>query len=394
MVNKTYFGCRVAQRGKGNGVEFVVFVANTKDVMKWAGIRRVGEHEKGTQRIITESRVRAIKRFLDSDKNNTIPVGIVVAFGRDAARFESFQSMINTCIPEVDTRNRVSDKVDWGTLSFQFNPDSESYERPALIVDGQHRVFGMSEVQDEDIPILIVALIDSTPEEQAFQFVVINNKAAKVPTENVKAILASFDEPSLQSRLLDAGVSYGNVSSTLRDINEQEESPFRKLLIWPLSDKKEGRIQLTTIETCLRYIRNEFKLEEEDTLKEMFLAIWRSATKKFDDLWLKNDKFMSKVNIISVNDYIVDRLAFAWEGDLLDINQPKSVETQTTSILGLIPPDFWLRDWNFGIQDNTLIRKTIREDLNAIGKNIKRKKRWDKGLKMVPSFGEDEEDDD
>jgi len=370
----------------------VVFVANTHDAMKWAGVRRVGEHEKGTQRIITPSRVRAIKRFLSSNVKNTIPVGVVIAFGVNTAKFSSMQSDIDICFPKTDTTNGVTDRMDWGVLSFEFNEDADSHERHALIVDGQHRILGMSEVSDENIPVLIVALIEASLEEQAFQFVVINNKAAKVPTDNVKALLASFDEPALQKRLLGAGVSYGNVSSVLKDVNEQEGSPFKGLLIWPLSDKEEGSVQLTTIETCLRSIREAFRMnEEEDTRKETFLAIWRATSRKFDDLWQKNDKFMSKVNLIALNDYIVDRLVYAWEGDLLDINQPERVEAQTESILGSIPSDFWLRDWNYGIQDNTVVRKALKDDLNAISKNVRRKDKWDRDLKTVSASNEDDE---
>lgn len=392
MESRTYFGCRVAQRGRGKSVEFVVFVANTNDVMKWAGMRRVGEQDKGTQRIVTPSRVRAIKRFLSSNAQNTIPVGVVIAFGENAAKFNSIQSDIDTCFPQIDTTNTVTDRVDWGTLSFQFDENAEPHDRPALIVDGQHRILGMSDVANENMPVLITALIEASPEEQAFQFLVINTKAARVPADNIKAILASFDEPDLQGRLLDAGISYGNVSSILKDINEQEGSPFRGLLIWPLSDKEEGRIPLTTIETCLRYVRDAFGMEEEeDTRKETLLAIWRAASRKFDDLWLKNEKFMSKVNIIALNDYIVDRLVYAWEGDLLDINQPDMVESQTHNILGSIPSDFWLHDWNYGLQYNTIVRSALKDDLNSINKNIRTRRTWDRDLKMVTSLDEEDE---
>lgn len=392
MEHRTYFGCRIAQRGRGKSVEFVVFIANTKDVMQWAGMKRVGEHEKGTQGIITPARVRAIKRFLHTNTQNTIPAGIVIAFGENTAQFNSLQVAMNAYLPTIDIANQVTDRIDWGTLSFQFDEHAESHERPALIIDGKHRILGMSEGIDEDIPVVIVALIAASPEEQAFQFVVINNKATKVPTDTVKAILASFNEPTLQDRLLDAGVSYGNVSSLLRDVNEQADSPFKGLLIWPLSDKKEGRIQLTTVEICLRDIRDAFSMDNgEDTRKEIFFAIWRAISKRFSDLWLRNEKFMSKVNIIALNDYIVDRLLYAWEGDILDINQPAGVEMQTSNILSSIPSDFWLRDWDYSIQDNTIVRKAIKDDLHAISKNVKNRRKWDADLRAVIALNEDDE---
>jgi hypothetical protein len=79
----------------------------------------------------------------------------------------------------------------------------------------------MSQLATEDPPILLVALIDASSDEQAFQFVVINNKAAKVPTDNVKAIIATVSENDLRDRLLNAGVNYGDISATLKDITRR-----------------------------------------------------------------------------------------------------------------------------------------------------------------------------
>ncbi|MCU0493391.1 MAG: DGQHR domain-containing protein [Chloroflexaceae bacterium] len=389
MESRKFFGCRIAQRGRGDSVEFVVFITSVKDVLNWAGVKRVGKHEKGTQRIVTPSRVRAIKRFIASDKKNTIPVGVIVAFEQGKAFFSSLQEQIDANFVGIDSRNGVVDKMDWGVLSFDYKTELPDYQKPALIVDGQHRVFGMASISEEDLPVLVVALIEATPEEQAFQFVVINNKAAKVPTDNVKAIIASFDEPNLQQRLLNAGVSYGNVSSILKDINEDINSPFYQLLIWPLSKDNKGEVQLTTIETCLRYIRDAFRVEEEETRKEVFLAVWRAVTRKYDNLWKKNEKFMSKVNLIALNDCIVDRLAYAWEGDLVDIYKPETIENQTIIALNAIPSEFWFRDWNYAIQDNNVVRKIIKDDLNVIIKNAKRKLNWDADLKSINTENED-----
>jgi len=386
MASREYFCCKVAQRGVGASVEFAVFMVRTKDIMKWAGIRRVGEHDKGTQRILKKARANAIKRFLQADKRNTIPVSVLIAFDPEVVTFYSVQQEITTCIPNIDTQNDVGDKIEWGVLSFDFDEDAEEYLRPALIVDGQHRLRGTDKLQEEDVPILAAALIDATPEEQAFQFVVINNKAAKVPTDNVKAIVASqLDESDLQDRLLNAGVNYGDISATLKDINEQETSPFYRLLKWPLTRDSEGIVQLTTIEACLREIRSQFPIlkDDEDTLKEIFMAIWRSVKEKYATLWKVNDKFMSKVNISALNEFIVERLAYAWEGGLVDVLDIDQVESQAANILGLIPADFWLQEWLYKLQDNAVVRTAIQEDLRTISQNTRARNPWYEGLKLI-----------
>ena len=362
MTTKNFFACRIRQRDNAIAVELVVFVAAAKDILKWSGIRRVGEHEKGTQRILKPTRVRAIQRFLRADGRNTIPTGVVLAFEPGTAGFASCQADLSNCLPNADAENNLDGRVDRGILSFNYVEDAEEYLRPAFVVDGQHRLKGMA-LLEEDIPVLVVALIDASHDEQAFQFVVINNKSAKVPTDNVKAIISQINENDLQERLLKAGVKYGEISATLRDIDELENSPFKHLLNWPLNPDKTRRIvELTTIEACLRYIKDQFPVleDDEDTLREVFMAMWTAAKDICGVLWVQNEKLMSKVNITALNEFITDRLSYAWEGDLLDIFDPGKVENQTRGILEQITPEFWLVEWVFKLQDNAVMRTLSR----------------------------------
>ena len=388
MATRAYFGCKVAQRGQGNAVEFFVFVVNAKDLVQWAGVRRVGVDTRGTQRILKAARLRAIKKFLTTNIQNTIPVGIVLAFDSNTAHFVSTGERLVACLNDVSTLNGVDGKLDWGVLSFDFDENAAESARPALVVDGQHRLKAIAEIGEEDIPLLALALVDATSEEQAFQFVVINNKAAKVPTDNVKAIIATFDEQRLQDRLLNAGVSYGGVSAILKEISEQETSPFYNLLDWPLSPGEQKVVQLTAIEACLRYIRNQFPAldEDDDTQKELLMAIWSAVKSKYPSLWIENQKFMSKVNILALNEFITDRLSFAYEGELLDIYEEQAVKTQTGTILNLIPEDFWVKDWTIPkLQDNAVIKKAIKEDLKLISHNTRAGSDWFDSTKLVAS---------
>lgn len=393
MQKRQYFGFKVSQRGEGNSVEFFAFIVNSKDIAQWAGTRRVGKHEKGTQRILKSARVNAIHRFLKADKRNTIPVSAVVAFDKGTAFYQSVKEDLTKCILAVEDLNGVGANLDFGFLNFEFDETLREELRPALIVDGQHRLKGMSSVVDEDIPVLVVALIEASPEEQAFQFVVINNKAVKVPTDNVKAILATVHEEELQDRLLNAGVDYGNISATLKDINDNEASPFRNLLNWPLTPQavaidKKTLINLTAIESCLAYLRNHFTVleQDEDTLKEIFLAIWRAIRSKYPDLWGNNDKFLSKVNIVAFNEFVVDRLVYAWEGEQVNIYDPESVENQVKSIISPIPKELWKEEWTAKIQDNAVIRGLIKDDLRIISQNIRAGSSWYESTKLVPSI--------
>jgi len=52
--------------------------------------------------------------------------------------------------------------------------------KPALVIDGQHRLFGAAKVE-ENIPLLVCSLVKPDWKEQVFQFTVINDKATGIP---------------------------------------------------------------------------------------------------------------------------------------------------------------------------------------------------------------------
>ena len=398
MPTRSYFGCRLSQRGKGNSIDFFIFVASIKDIAQWSGVRRVGKHDKGNQRILKDARVHQISRFFRVDQRNTIPVSMTLAFNPGKTKFISLQDGVTDLVNTIDLLSLVENKVVWGILRFDFEEGVDEDLRPALIVDGQHRLKGMMEFAEKDnenLPALVVALIDASPEEQAFQFVVINKKADKVPTNNVKAIIASINEADLQSRLLKAGVDYGNISAMLKDVNEREDSPFKGLLIWPLDTNNSGQVQLTAIEACLRYIRGTIRdlEDDEDTTYEVFLSLWQTVKERYADLWANNKLFMSKVNINALNEYVVDKLANSWENTNIDIYDMDDVKAQTKAVLKPIPSDLWKMRWSIRIQDNSVVRDIIKEDLRTVLQNARSRKQpnWFDGLQVLRDSGDQSE---
>jgi len=121
------------------------------------GGRAVAVSGEGHQRLRNEAKIRAIGRFLTLDPRNTIPTAITVAL----------RGLTITGDLQLDACSSVE------------VPDSDP---PAgLVIDGQHRLFGMSAF-DPSLRVNVVALINPSDEEIAFQFLVINNKASKVAT--------------------------------------------------------------------------------------------------------------------------------------------------------------------------------------------------------------------
>ena len=89
-----------------------------------------------------------------------------------------------------------------GILRFSVNEG----KKIATVIDGQHRLLGMARFSD-DIRVNVVALLTDDTDEDAFQFLVINNKAAKVSTDHIKSLLFERNNESLKARLSKARLS-------------------------------------------------------------------------------------------------------------------------------------------------------------------------------------------
>lgn len=383
-VSKTYFGCLTRQRINENTVPFFVFHARVKDVKQWAGIKRIQDFPEGTQRILRKTRVRMITRFLQADPKNTIPNNILLAFSPQETHFNSLGDKLSQLEESSDFTNGCSGQLDWGFLHFTFDPDRPEHLRPALIVDGQHRLYGMSEYEDENLPVLIVSLINAPLQEQAFQFIVVNSKAVRVLATSAKSIIADIDEDALEERLLKAGVPYGDMSPILRDINDLVSSPFYKLLKWERNRDGIQLVPLTAIEQSIRFTETVFSFlkNDEDSLVEIFMAVWRGVKKRYSELWGKDNKFMTKVNINALNQFLIQRLKLAWEFGTVNIFDVDSVESHILRFLENIPGEFWESEWSIKIQDNANVRQQIEDDLNTIVNNYRLQKQWNDNLQL------------
>jgi DGQHR domain-containing protein len=395
--HKCYFGSLISQRTDKNVTRFFVFNAGAKDLKEWLGIRRIKDVPKGTQRVLRKARASAVTKFIEASSINTIPNSILIAFDRDKAKFTSLSKEISEGIIQTKSSlenpvnilfNGCENQLDWGIIEFSFEGNEQEDAKPALIVDGQHRLYGMSDFDKENLPITVVSLIDANHEEQAFQFIVVNNKAVRVSAENVKSIIADFNEDELEKRLVLARVKYGDKPLILRSLNDSPSSPFQNLLNWSYNREITEETQLvpiTAIEQTMRYIRKSFTVLEndEDSLIEFFCATWRAVKGNYPELFGKNNQFMTKANISAFNEYITDRLLYFWEMDLLDIFETDEIEQKVLDIIKRLPQEFWLENWKLRIQDTPNFREIIKNDLKTIITNAKLSKNWKNGLELL-----------
>jgi hypothetical protein len=101
--------------------------------------------------------------------------------------------------------------------------------KPALIVDGQHRVFGAAQARSGDVSFLVCAMPNCSWKDQAFQFVVINEEARPVDVTVLYDIFGSSltkgEAHDVRRRL---GSSGKDVEKRIAAVvaYRDEESPF------------------------------------------------------------------------------------------------------------------------------------------------------------------------
>ena len=114
------------------------------------------------------------------------------------------------------------------------------------------------------------------------------------------------------------------------------------------------------------------------------MTIWKAASQRFDELWATHDKFMSKINLVALNEYLAEKLAFAWEVDLIDIEQLDQIESHMKMTLAALEPDFWTREWNIKLSYSALVRTLIKSDLHTMAQNSKNPhNKWHSGLELL-----------
>ena len=100
--------------------------------------------------------------------------------------------------------------------------------KPALVIDGQHRLFGAAKVEEE-IPMLVCSLVKPDWKEQVFQFTVINDKSVGIPKPFITSLAGMSLTPeelkALTSRLAQAGVRLWEVE-VMQRIGYDPKSPF------------------------------------------------------------------------------------------------------------------------------------------------------------------------
>ena len=361
----------VDQRHNDCGPRFALFAAPAGEITQWAGIRRRNETAQGTQRALNKSKLSALRNFLAKEPRNTIAPAITITL-----RLAPGQ------VQDVDAENHFS------IITLDIPEGDGEIEKPGLIIDGQHRLFGIAEY-DSTCPVNVVALLNADDLETAFQFLVINNKVTPVQPDLIRTLALDYAEGALADRLKTARLTLHANLPYVGIMDTDDDSPFQGLIALVAAGEQTGEryISPAAIENAITVIQKKEvrELKSDDALCEFFYAIW-SCLKQgaWAPLWEPSSKLMTKSGIIAMTSFVTDALIAKYDyAGNLDVSDPAEVREQVRIILQYQTPEFWTSEWTMRISDALVVRGKILDALTKIYRNLRSNTPWHEDVDLV-----------
>ncbi len=346
---------------------FCIFQAPSGEIESWTTIPRLSpEDSGGVQRAKNDIKVKSIRKFLAEDVRNTIPTAIVVTLAPGSYLLDNPNGVGKITL---DPANKAS----------------------AFVVDGQHRLYGLN-LFSPDAAVPVVAILDASNEEKAFQFIVINNKVSKVATDHIRALSINFTDPesndNLEQRLRSARLSLSKNVSYVGLADVAPDSPFKDMVALPGKEGSELRVVVpAAIESGIAYIQSKkFKqLSEDESAYEFFLTIWSAIKILWPQAFAKESKLLTKVGLSSMTRYVTDAIDFlaTYSAEPFDIANTDDVGKAVARVLMLQSELFWLSDWTISISDTKNVRDEIESALKSIQQNLRDKELWSTEVSLI-----------
>lgn len=373
MKRYSYWCIKNEQR-TGEGVPaFLVFRAKARDIYEWAAIERyTGNAQRGPQRLPKPAKIAEVKRFFERDARNTIPTALLVSLNVPATGITS--SRVEA--PEVVL------------LNFEYDEERVPQERPGMIIDGQHRLLGVMEFQPE-LLLNVVAMVNVSDDETAFQFLVVNNKASRVSSNHLRALVNNYQEEALSQRLRDVRMSISQHLDFVGLVDTEEGSPFRGIIDWSdnqgENEPARGYIPPSSIESCIAYIKQKRipELEDDAILLGFFLAIWSKVASKWAQQFRRGSHLVEKVPIICLTQFLVDNISYEYDNDALDITNFERVGAVVERITNAVSPKLWEVRWTARSLDTSAGRNMLLEALRTVRRNVNAGRNWYDDVSLV-----------
>lgn len=394
-----YLAFEMEQKGSGvSAPKLYIFHAPAAELLEWTEIDRLNkQNSSGIQRPPTRSRILSVQRFFKAPENVT-PTAIVVAV--EGASIEA----VNDC--RLGSGDAVPPTA--GGRLVQISIPQGSAPKAAVLLDGQHRLLGANE-WNPNTRLAVVALLNVDINETAFQFLVINNKAAKVSTDHIKAMLhgADYDQAVLSARLGTVRLNVDDSARSVRVMDVDEASPFNGMVKWPHNLDASGPTPVQTgfippaaIEIAIDSIapRKMKDLQDDETIDEFFMTLWSTIKQAWPGIFVppsrNGSQLLTKVGIICMTEFMVTRLR---EQSLakhtqFSMGDPDQVREKSLELLEDLDPEFWTTQWRSTSYDTRAGRDQIIAALDTIRGNKAQEREWYTDVEMVlpPGSGTEE----
>lgn len=358
------FPCQIIQQGS-KAPRVAIFSADAFDIYELSTVSRVSEEKEGYQRLVNARRAFSLTKYVNIQES-VIPTSIVLAVEDDSNSVK-----IENIVPLDEEKNRWS-----ATLKLRVY----NKKKPCLIIDGQHRLEGIVNSIHDCYPISITLLLNADIITQMLHFIIINNKATRIPTSHINELLGNIaklntgEEEILQRLLGQLGVKSISDEVFVAELNSGDKV-FSSILDFPSNDLQI--VSSASLKNLIKSSRSSGFLShiEDDDYKQLiaFNLMWEGIRKKFQTRWDKEvslakdffDKRIKKTALnaekkllhsgtISVLGKIVDReLASITHRKSWNENIEQVPEIVSEKILEKLPKNFW----NDIIVDNTSKRK-------------------------------------
>jgi DGQHR domain-containing protein len=250
------FDCFVFQQG-AKGPEIAVLAIDAYALQDLAAVSRIADQQKGYQRIINPRKLAAIRRYVEIPEA-VLPTGIVLATGDKPG------------LVKITDRHALGNT---GRLwSAKMSVRQSPKYKPFLVIDGQHRLFGITSSSLAPYPVPITVLLEANNLVQMAHFEMFN--------------LSSADETKLNSLLGQLGVTSLNASSLVSELNGPNMI-FEGILDFP--SNKAGFVSSNTLRQLVERSRESGFLnylpEDDDEDLRAYNALWHGISKKFSQRW-------------------------------------------------------------------------------------------------------------
>lgn len=371
---RKYHGIRVKQRDDSD-IEFIMFAAPAQEVVAWCHADDIRLDVGNVQRELIESRWKQVAKFVRASANNIIPTSVTVAFDGEAV------TKVDAAALTENSRNYSLTDVGDGADRFVEICFSDHVRGSAFIIDGQHRLKGLSQANQ---PILVpVCLFPSLSRlERAFQFVTINNKSHKVPTDNLKALIRNFEniEEGLRQRLSEASITARGFATHVDVMNEDSDGPFYKLVDW-VNNRHADAVKIivpAAIENAVKSIRTGFDETKEDGADIIVLSsIWRAIfghyaidrTNVGEYINLTKKAVIQRVTEMVV-EHLVKLLDPAFANGAITRNNAQDAAEQAKRLVTGIPAEFWKEVWELKGLDTGAGRNIIAQSIRQLKHDV------------------------